>query len=125
MGSTVHLIADLQSELKLSRSMWGHFVLEYDGNFHHFWDSLIFLFLVYTAFFYPVELAFFWMHDIPLACKRLNEFVDIVFFLDILISFMTAYMDEELFIVRDPKKIAKNYLKTWFIIDFISAIPYE
>lgn len=63
--------------------------------------------LVYTAFFYPLEMAFYWVDKIPKAHSRLNSFADIVFLADIFVSFMTSYTRDDInLVVRDPKKIA-------------------
>jgi potassium voltage-gated channel Eag-related subfamily H protein 7 len=40
--------------------------------------------------------------------------------------FFTCYFDSELqYWVADPKRIAIKYLKTWFLIDFISIMPFD
>ena len=51
-------------------------------------------------------------------------FVDIMFMADILINFRTTYVYNG-DIVRNPKKIALNYMKGWFIIDAVAAIPFD
>ena len=51
-------------------------------------------------------------------------FVDTMFIADILINFRTTYLcDGE--VVTEPGKIAINYIKGWFIIDLIAAIPFD
>ena len=44
---------------------------------------------------------------------------------DIALNFMTTYLDINGDEVLDPKKIATNYLKGAFWIDFISAVPID
>lgn len=40
--------------------------------------------------------------------------------------FFHAYMDPNTFEdITDLKLIAKNYLRTWFFIDFIAIIPFN
>jgi len=57
---------------------------------------------------------------------RMDIMVDIVFMCDIFITFCTSYIDEERnFLVKDPKRIAIHYIKTWFLLDLISAMPFE
>ncbi|KAK3094471.1 hypothetical protein FSP39_002179 [Pinctada imbricata] len=50
--------------------------------------------------------------------------VDIMFIADILINFRTTYLHNGE-VVMDPKKIAINYVKGWFIIDTFAAIPFD
>ena len=41
-------------------------------------------------------------------------------------SFRTAYQDEnDALLVVQPKKISIHYLKTWFLIDFVSTFPID
>ena len=55
-----------------------------------------------------------------------NFIVDVMFIVDILINFRTTYVEKKTqVIVSEPKKIAIHYLKSWFIIDFVAAIPFD
>ncbi len=50
--------------------------------------------------------------------------VDICFAIDIVLMFLQAYMDvANGEIIRQPKLIARNYMKSGFIVDFISTTP--
>ena len=55
-----------------------------------------------------------------------NLWVDLMFIIDILINFRTTFIkvnsDE---VISNPKQIALHYLKTWFVVDFVAAIPFE
>ena len=44
--------------------------------------------------------------------------------IDLIISFFSEYWDNGM-IVRDLPKIMVHYLKSWFIIDFLAAFPFE
>ena len=56
----------------------------------------------------------------------LDSFVDLIFLIDVIITFRTTYLDtaigEE---VTETHKIAITYLKGSFAIDFISSVPLE
>ena len=45
------------------------------------------------------------------------------FWLDILVNFRTAYFDAHGDFVINQRKIAVAYLKSWFIIDFLTCLP--
>ena len=49
--------------------------------------------------------------------------IDVIYFFDIVFSFLSAYhnMIEEL--IDDRRTIACHYLKFWFFIDFLSILP--
>ena len=56
--------------------------------------------------------------------KVFESLVDVFFLIDMVILFMTAYIDTangETF--KSPKKIAKHYIKNGFVVDFISTLP--
>eukprot|EP00924_Labyrinthula_sp_SR-Ha-C_P002834 maker-scaffold_13-snap-gene-8.4-mRNA-1 protein AED:0.00 eAED:0.00 QI:61/1/1/1/1/1/2/317/622 len=56
----------------------------------------------------------------------INLVVDFIFILDIVATFNTPIQDEDTgLIITDRTKIAKQYFKTWFFIDFIPVIPYD
>ena len=37
----------------------------------------------------------------------------------------SAYVDDSDVLVYDTCAVARNYLRSWFLIDFLSCIPYE
>ena len=49
--------------------------------------------------------------------------LDIVFLADILLSLITAYFDSSESLVDSRKRIACNYLKSWFLVDVVSVLP--
>ena len=50
--------------------------------------------------------------------------IDIFYIIDIIINFFRAYQNFDENLVRKSKIIFMHYIKTWFIIDLIQAIPY-
>ena len=53
-----------------------------------------------------------------------NILIDLLFIIDLIINFFRAYYNFDEQLVKKNEKIILNYLKGYFIIDFISAIPY-
>ena len=55
----------------------------------------------------------------------LDVIVDIIFLIDILISFLTEYTEVSTGDqIRNPAKIAKRYMLGIFIFDFMSSAPF-
>ena len=50
--------------------------------------------------------------------------IDIIYIIYIIINFFRAYQNFDENLVRKSKIIFMHYVKTWFVIDFIQAIPY-
>ena len=97
------------------------------GQFRMTWDSILIIVLIISAIEIPFTSAF----NIHIA---LTNFIGILIFaidiflcIDILINFRTAYFDEidPLQLITSPKYIAKKYLKTRFIFDFLTSFPFE
>ena len=51
--------------------------------------------------------------------------IDILFFIDIVLNFRTTYVEEGETLVTCPWKLAAHYLKTYFTVDLVAAIPWE
>ena len=91
------------------------------------WDLFIIILSVYNSVFLPLELSIkppFMNENWKL--EFVNHSIDFMFMIDILISFRTTQVnsmtgDE----IRNPSKIALNYLKGRFIIDILSTIPFD
>jgi hypothetical protein len=49
--------------------------------------------------------------------------VDIVFGIDIIVNFLSAYEKPNLKFEYSLKKIALNYLTGFFLIDFVATVP--
>uniref|UniRef100_A0A803MJU7 Potassium channel n=1 Tax=Chenopodium quinoa TaxID=63459 RepID=A0A803MJU7_CHEQI len=62
------------------------------------------------------------MKGLAIADNIVNGF----FAIDIILTFFVAYQDPQTFnLVDDHKMIAWRYVKTWFVLDFVSTVPSE
>ena len=75
---------------------------------------------MYTVLIVPYRLGF--LEDTE-EFSNTDIFFDIMFWLDIVISFNTTYVDEKEVTIKVRKQIIKEYLKGWFTIDFLSVFP--
>ena len=101
-----------------------HIILHY-SVFKAKWNWLILLLTFYTAVMVPYNVAF---HNKTLdspAILIVDAVVDVVFFVDILINFHTTFVGPAGEVISDPRVIRLNYLKTWFVIDLLSCLPYD
>ena len=51
--------------------------------------------------------------------------VDVVFFIDIIVNFISAFYRDDHYIIDDYKEIAINYAKSWLVIDVLAVAPFE
>ena len=47
------------------------------------------------------------------------------YFLDILLNFRTTFVNGKGEVVSGSREIALNYLRTWFFLDLVAALPFE
>jgi hypothetical protein len=97
------------------------------------WDWLILLLVIYTAIVTPYTAAFLMhedgsseqrTHPSP-ALNSIELIVDVMFIIDLLVNLRTTYVKHDEELVTKASKIAKHYLKGWFLIDITAAIPFD
>ena len=49
----------------------------------------------------------------------------VLLFSDILLNFRTTFVSKSGQVVYEPKAIAINYIKGWFLLDLLAAIPFD
>lgn len=94
-----------------------------DSKFSEWWDMAQVTFLLYVAYAVPSRTAF--DIDTPLdnAWFYVDVVVDVYFIADCFLSFRTAYWAKNGVLEVSKRAIAEHYLKSWFVLDFISSIP--
>lgn len=84
------------------------------------WDLLMLLFVVYVCLTIPFYLGFRTVATGGL--KIFEDVVDYLFVLDLLINFRTGYLETSGAVVMAPNRVAAHYLKSWFLLDFVSSV---
>lgn len=51
--------------------------------------------------------------------------VEAMFIIDIGLNFRTTYVNKKGEVVAKPKSVALNYLRGWFIVDLLAALPFD
>ena len=87
-----------------------------------FWSMIITLLLIWSAIYLPYRLSF--IDKISLNYYLMEIIIDFIFGVDIIINFFTAYYNEKNILEISRWKIAKRYVKSWFIIDLLSMSVY-
>jgi len=86
-------------------------------------DMTTVIWVLLLVFFIPLEIGFDWYETVTWQ-KVLFTVLDVWFALDIVLNFRTGYINHGT-VVMDPKKIASNYLSTWFVVDLLGTLPFE
>ena len=101
-----------------------HILLHYCA-FKAIWDWIILCLTFYTAIMVPYNVALKNKTSEDVTLLVVDSIVDVIFFIDIVLNFHTTYVGPAGEVVSDPKVIRVNYLKSWFIIDLLSCLPYD
>jgi len=102
------------------------FLIDPNSEYMKYWDVVVVLCLVFTAVVTPFEIAFLKPGYDTLYV--VNRFVDLVFVKDMLMQFLLQVKKrtkQGTVWIRNRKKIAETYVKSWFIVDLLCIIPYD
>lgn len=99
-------------------------ILHHQSQIRTIWDYSMFVLISYLMMSIPYEVAFVEPTNEQTFWSVLGVFIDILFWVDIVLTFNTSYKDGQNF-VTDRKKIAKRYLMCWFWIDLCAALPLD
>ncbi|CAK9801234.1 Potassium voltage-gated channel subfamily H member 6 [Anthophora plagiata] len=139
MGEKVAQVLSLGNDIlpayRLQSPRIGKWTILHYSPFKAVWDWVILLLVLYTAIFTPYVAAFV-LSDPDYNSRKNKKYsddpiviidfiVDVTFIVDIIINFRTTFVNSNDEVVSHPAKIAVHYLKGWFIIDLVAAIPFD
>ena len=84
-------------------------------------EVIVCIFLLYSFITVPARL---FMGIESNTLKLIEKFVDMYFYIDIMLYFRTSYKDKSNEDKFDVREIARRYFGTFFYIDFFSSIPW-
>lgn len=88
-----------------------------------YWDILFFIILVFTCISMPYRIAF--VETDTFSWEILNAIIDVFFGIDIILTFNSAYYNDNFILIDDRKTITRDYIKSWFLIDLIAIVPFD
>uniref|UniRef100_UPI0035902E01 potassium voltage-gated channel subfamily H member 1-like isoform X1 n=2 Tax=Myxine glutinosa TaxID=7769 RepID=UPI0035902E01 len=100
-----------------------HIILHY-CTFKTTWDWIILILTFYTAIMVPYNVSFKTKQN-NVVWLVMDSVVDVIFLVDIVLNFHTTFVGPAGEVISDPRLIRMNYLKTWFVIDLLSCLPYD
>ncbi|XP_016297630.1 potassium voltage-gated channel subfamily H member 1-like isoform X1 [Sinocyclocheilus anshuiensis] len=100
-----------------------HIILHYCA-FKTTWDWVILILTFYTAIMVPYNVSFKTKQN-NITWLVVDSIVDVIFLVDIVLNFHTTFVGPAGEVISDPKMIRMNYMKTWFVIDLLSCLPYD
>ena len=99
------------------------FLVHPESSYRLVWDIVTAFFVLVLIWLVPMYIGFTtW--ETPTFLVHFGYVMDIWFITDVILNFRTGYVDHGA-TEMDPKKIAQNYVSSWFLIDFFASIPWE
>lgn len=105
---------------------YGDCVINPERTFMQYWDAITIVAMAFVAVVSPVQVAF--LETQMDAMFMVNCIVDCVFIADLILQFFLMYHVRTGFgnrLEHRRSRIAVHYLKTWFLVDFISILPFD
>ncbi|XP_016091054.1 potassium/sodium hyperpolarization-activated cyclic nucleotide-gated channel 3 [Sinocyclocheilus grahami] len=103
----------------------GFWIIHPYSDFRFYWDLTMLLLMVGNLIIIPVGITFFKDEHTP-PWIVFNVVSDTFFLLDLVLNFRTGIVKEDnAEIILDPQQIKIKYLRSWFVVDFISSIPVD
>lgn len=122
-GENNSSIGSSMRSTKGSCYQWVFTIIHPNDRFRRGFDVTTVIWVLLLVFFIPIEIGFDWYETLTWQ-KILFTTLDLWFALDIVLNFRTGYINHGT-VVMDPKKIASNYLSTWFVVDVLGTLPFE
>lgn len=101
------------------------FVIDPRKRWKLYWDIVCGIFIIYSVIVIPFRLFFRRETKEGSFSYILDWLIDFLFFMDMVFSFRTGYMHKNGQVVMNPKRIMQSYLRSWFVVDFFSTVPFD
>ncbi|XP_074785203.1 potassium/sodium hyperpolarization-activated cyclic nucleotide-gated channel 3 isoform X2 [Athene noctua] len=117
-----HRAVEIERQRVKSAGAW---IIHPYSDFRFYWDLIMLLLMVGNLIILPVGITFFKDENTP-PWIVFNVLSDTFFLADLVLNFRTGIVVEDnTEIILDPHTIKMKYLKSWFLVDFVSSIPVD
>ena len=90
------------------------------------WELLIIAAVLWVAVALPFTIGFGLVEEDMWSFAIIMEYgTDQLFMIDVALQFFTAYVDKWGNLHKNRRSIARRYVKGYFLIDFVAAIPFD
>jgi hyperpolarization activated cyclic nucleotide-gated potassium channel 2 len=83
------------------------------------------LVLIYVAIIVPYRIGFQIELEVFSTTWWWELGIDVYFLIDLILNFYTGFWDSDDALEMRRSKVVHNYLRGWFLIDFISCLPIQ
>lgn len=89
------------------------------------WDMIVMLGAIINCFSIPLQVSFDPKEMNHIIYKIISYCIDILFCLDMIVNFRTAFVNDYGLEVTKTREIALNYLSFYFWMDLIATVPID
>jgi uncharacterized protein (UPF0333 family) len=104
-----------------TKQMWKRWIINPHCEYKLYFDLVIAVMVLASSLTVPYRMGFGISSSIQWSVA--DGITEVFFCLDLILSFMTAFEYKDSTLDTSPKNIAFRYLRSWFLIDFLSAVP--
>lgn len=105
------------------QELWQLKIIFPESNWKVNWDLFVGTCILISVIVEPLRLCF------DLESKGAGAVIDVIidttFWVDMFMSFRTAYFTEQRQLIYDGNQVVRHYLTGWFAIDFITTFPVD
>lgn len=108
------------------------------SDFRAAWEVLIMVLCLYVALVLPFQMAFVYLNEerVELGLRErgntlnaddiIGIIIDVVFWADLVLNFFTGQASPNMdVIVLDHTVVVWRYMRSWFVIDLVSVLPFD
>ncbi|KAF5404431.1 hypothetical protein PHET_02057 [Paragonimus heterotremus] len=96
------------------------------GLFRIVWDRILLLFTFYIAFVVPYNVAFGRPSSLVETRRIIFDLlVELLLIVDVILNFNTTYVNKNGQLVHKRRQLAANYVRGWFLLDALAALPVD
>ena len=96
-----------------------------DGTFKTIWEILHSILIIYIALILSFKMSFVSEDDYPF-WNDFDLIINLFLAVDMILTFFTPYLDSNYTFITQKKKIAINYLLSfWFYLDLLAIFPFS
>ena len=117
---SVRNVFDSQSDSEDLVEEGSEWYIEPLSPLHIVFNEIAFLLSFYCVLIAPLHFSIICSTVILV---KFDIFVDLFFFVDLIINCFVTFLDKNEKLLTDNKKILMNYLSNWFFLDFLAAFP--
>jgi len=114
--------------LKARLKRMGRFLVNPRAKVMQYWDFVILFAMIFTCTVTPYEVCLLWEDQGFGGLFYANIFINVLFIADTVLQFFLPFnvsLKKGGGTVKSHRKIAKHYIESWFVIDFISIFPID